>query len=458
MPAATLPRPDLDGVFVTEIVSAVGPTVTAASETDSETGKLRFLQKIIQPGWGSSAYYPADVLAETGAAAFPAGTHLYWDHPTKTEEFDIPERTLTKLAGVTTEAAQWMEAGPEGAGLYAMCEVRSEYAGPVKEMQEWIGTSIRAYIAVEEGEAEGRRGDIATAMLVNEFNSVDFVTVPGAGGKIVRVFESAGRPAIEMPQPAAEGDKQAEEAYIQSQWVEARVHSMLTVFFDDLYGGGYLTKPNRIAMSGAVGKMLDVLAEVIDSEAADMKERRPWQQAPGPGELDEGDDGDSTSVEESSSTLPDMTAGEPNQEDGTMADTEVSTESGESTTTTTSEAGPDQAIIDRMNRSDARAHASEAVAELELPAPVRHKIREAALATIPTTEAGDVDFDKLDEQIEEARKAETEYLSEVTESGKITGMGGDAKPADESDEDLMDAYLERRGVNKAGREAAARRG
>ena len=54
--------------------------------------------------------------------------------------------------------------------------------------------SIRAAASVESGKRAGRRGPVITELL--EGISVDLVTRPGAGGKLISLLESAhGRPA-----------------------------------------------------------------------------------------------------------------------------------------------------------------------------------------------------------------------------------------------------------------------
>lgn len=41
---------------------------------------------LITPGWGSSGYYAAEVLESAAAdRVFPAGTHIYFDHPSASE-------------------------------------------------------------------------------------------------------------------------------------------------------------------------------------------------------------------------------------------------------------------------------------------------------------------------------------------------------------------------------------
>ena len=44
--------------------------------------------KIIQPGWGSSGYYPKDVLERDGSKVFTKGVKMYWNHQTISEEYE----------------------------------------------------------------------------------------------------------------------------------------------------------------------------------------------------------------------------------------------------------------------------------------------------------------------------------------------------------------------------------
>jgi hypothetical protein len=41
--------------------------------------------KLIQPGWGSSGYYSAEVLERDGPKVFPLGTQMFWNHATQSE-------------------------------------------------------------------------------------------------------------------------------------------------------------------------------------------------------------------------------------------------------------------------------------------------------------------------------------------------------------------------------------
>ena len=147
--------------------------------------------KLIAPGWAltSGNYYSEAMLRDSGPEAFTAGTQMFWDHPTKTEETDRPERSVRDLAAKLVTDARYDAAGTNGPGLYADAKVYEAFQPAVNELAGDIGVSIRAFGTGHRGDAEGRTG-----MLVDEFTevaSVDFVTVPGAGGEILPLFEAA---------------------------------------------------------------------------------------------------------------------------------------------------------------------------------------------------------------------------------------------------------------------------
>ena len=145
--------------------------------------------KMIAPGWGSSGYYSAELLKRDGPKAFPAGTQMFWDHATPTEEAERPEGSLARLAAVTVKTPAFDEQGPAGPGLYSEAKVFSQYAGALEELAPHIGVSIRGHGVVKSGEADGRKGLIVEKLL--PARSVDFVTTPGAGGQVLSLFEAA---------------------------------------------------------------------------------------------------------------------------------------------------------------------------------------------------------------------------------------------------------------------------
>lgn len=182
-----------EGTDNRELVDLVESAVTLREAAVSEDGTARI--KLIQPGWGASGYYSRPVLERDGPKVFTRGTKMFWDHPTRTEERERPEGTLEKLAAELTEDASFDTQGADGPGLYANARVFEKFKPTVEDLAPHIGVSIRAAGKVTPGTAEGRTGLIIDQLV--EGYSADFVTMAGAGGKVVDVFEAAGRRAID---------------------------------------------------------------------------------------------------------------------------------------------------------------------------------------------------------------------------------------------------------------------
>lgn len=144
----------------------------------SSLGDGKYRIRIIVPGQGSSGIYTAENLAES-AHLFKAGTEMFIDHPTETEEWERPERSIRDYAGVFLEDAT---VGEDGA-LYTVCKVFSGVNKLIRDKWEHIGVSINAWCADPISE-DGIVPPIAGV------RSVDFVTTPGAGGAIIDLLES----------------------------------------------------------------------------------------------------------------------------------------------------------------------------------------------------------------------------------------------------------------------------
>lgn len=144
----------------------------------SSLGDGKYRIRIIVPGQGSSGIYTAENLAES-APLFKAGTEMFIDHPTETEEWERPERSIRDYAGIFLEDAT---VGEDGA-LYTVCKVFSGVNELIKDKWEHIGVSINAWCADPISE-DGIVPPIAGV------RSVDFVTTPGAGGAIIDLLES----------------------------------------------------------------------------------------------------------------------------------------------------------------------------------------------------------------------------------------------------------------------------
>ena len=169
--------------FVSDSVALIEDVETNLIEANTR------MLKLIAPGQGSSGYYSADVL-KRDAGMFKAGTHNYIDHLTAVEEKTKPEGYLDRLASVLTEDARWYDDyNGHGPGLYAKAKVSEKFNTFLNDFGNDIGTSIRANGRVKIGEIDGKKGTIIEA--ITSVKSVDYVTVAGAGGKVLDLVESA---------------------------------------------------------------------------------------------------------------------------------------------------------------------------------------------------------------------------------------------------------------------------
>lgn len=164
--------------------SYIESNLSEKSITPTGTARIR----IIKPGWGSSGYYSETMLERDAAKVYTPGLHMFLNHPTPTEEKGRPERDLKDLAGVIEGNVKYEKNHPDGPGVYADAHIFAPYREMIREMAPFIGLSHRALGLSKPGQAEGRSGPIIESL--EKAHSVDFVTLPGAGGGIVQMYES----------------------------------------------------------------------------------------------------------------------------------------------------------------------------------------------------------------------------------------------------------------------------
>lgn len=226
-----------------------------------QKGRRRRIQ-LIDAGWSKNGrYYPASTLAEAAnARIYPAGTPMFIDHPTVSEQAERPERSVKDLAARLVTDARY-----ENGRLVAEADLFGVWGPVINEIADQIGVSIRAAGTLEYGEAEGREGPIVTAL--TEGISVDFVTSPARGGKVLELVESARTVPL------------AEAANIGA-WLEARLHLAFTQLADCMYGDGRLTRDERIGLSTAVGDALAAFVKRVEADEPQLYERDRWQAPP----------------------------------------------------------------------------------------------------------------------------------------------------------------------------------
>ncbi|MBO0826217.1 MAG: hypothetical protein J2P24_00405 [Streptosporangiales bacterium] len=205
-----------ESVTVTEAA-----TLTEAAKPAAPSGGRRFRARLIEGDrWGASGYYSREVLERDGPTVWAEGTHSYLDHPTETEMYDRPERSVRDLAGKIASTPVYEAEGPVGAGLYADVEVYPQYAEVVEAMASDIGLSVRAQATVTEGEVDGRTGRIVETIVPSSSSSVDFVTKAGAGGRLVSLLESVRGTVSEAVSDTA-WSSFSQSDYSDAQWKRA---------------------------------------------------------------------------------------------------------------------------------------------------------------------------------------------------------------------------------------------
>lgn len=264
--ATAVVDPEVESVVAAEAATPAPSRITiteASTGTMTASGRDRYWSRLIEGDrWGSSGYWSREVLERDGAKAFPMGSLSYLDHPTLTEEAERPERSVQDLAATIVSTPVY-----QGDGLYATVEVFPHVAPLIESLAGTIGLSIRGEGTGNVGTIAGRTGVIIESLDVG--HSVDFVTRAGAGGKLISLLEAAR--GAHAP---------VRESRNIGAWLEARLHLDLTSYADDMYGSGYLTRPERIVLSQAIGDGLTAWTARVQADAPQLFTRDLYTSPP----------------------------------------------------------------------------------------------------------------------------------------------------------------------------------
>lgn len=227
---------------------------------------------VIRSGWNTSGsrYYAADVLERDVPKVYGAGTQMFVDHPSASEADDRPERSVTTLAAVFLEDPWPVREDDGRVTMRTTARVFSPWQPLIAEAWPHIGVSINGHGRGDYGEREGRTGLVMEELTYGQ--SVDFVTRPGAGGRVVGLMESA-RAAAASPAGRAAITR---EAGSLGAYVESRIHLGFTTLADELYGDGRVDRAERITLSGAIGDALGVFVGRVQADAPQLYQRGRW--------------------------------------------------------------------------------------------------------------------------------------------------------------------------------------
>lgn len=403
---------------ITEATTTVTPQAVEGKNN-------RLLVGLITPGQGSSGFYPQPTLeAAASDKVFPAGTHMYLDHPTESEAYERPERSVRDLAAVLSEDARW---DPAAEALVAEAEIFGPYAEAIVAMKDHIGVSIRASAEV----SEGPKGRTIEKLVAAE--SADFVTKAGRGGSIMAVLESSRERVTEralqhgVEEATVNDRREALSSLVQRAYKSGDRSYVWLRDFDEQVA--------YFSVEGSQGEALYQQPYTNNEKGL-------------PGSLE----GERIEVRPRTTYVPVGEAGQlhttESQEDTTMATTQI--EEAELTglreqagRVEALEAERDQAATERDEARTALAQAqAEATAQesartrvregnANLAAPMVDRIVAEAMRDIPLTEGHELDTAAWQTRVDECRTNEEAYqasLEEARGAGTVTGFGGGTTP------------------------------
>ena len=384
----------------------------ALREASVESGRAAI--RIIEAGQGSSGLYPEDTLREAASGrVFAAGTPMFVDHPTSSEGYERPERSVRDLAGRLTEDA-WFADG----ALVAEAEIFPHWRDVIAGMAEHIGVSIRA---------DGRIDESGTVTEITRARSVDYVTEAGAGGRVDELIESA---------------RHAQEARNTADWIEVEIHRGVMGLVNAMWGeGGSLSRDEWQAVNDAVSDAMAAFRGRIAADVPDLLTRDPVGQADMPME----------------STTTDAPQGPTREEGRAMSETTAPADGAQTEHEGVSDAQFQEAIAARDQRIEAL---ERQIAEQRARDTVDRIVREATdlpeQARQRAAQAVDLSGDDLAEATRQALDAERAYVAEVRRQlgvGRVSGMG-ETQSADSGPRTVED--YQRLGLSEADAKAAAR--
>lgn len=393
----------------------------ATRSTNAETGVLEV--QFITPGWGSSGYYSRSVV-EAAAPLFAVGTHMYFDHPTPTEEQERPVRSVRDLAAVIVEAG-------------TVDKTTGAIRGKVKPLAPYkplltdeafaknVGLSIRGSASdITVGEAEGRTGPIIESLV--DLKSVDFVTRAGRGGRVLQVLESASPEVLDRAIARGIAEATADERrtqlsdVIRTAYASDKTYAWVRDFDESTVWFEASAENERSkTWQQAYTVATDDMTVALDGERFEVRPVTKYVPVTRPGSTTTTESEEDTmpqieearlrELEEASGRVPTLEAERDTEREGRI----------------TAERERDQLRAQESARTHARTRVTTANAQLATATVER--IVEASTRTVPLTEAGQLDTAALDTAVDAARTAEETYLAGLAEAagvGSVRGFGG----------------------------------
>lgn len=417
---------------------------------DAEAAKSgRLLIEIISPGWGSSGHYSAKVLENAVAEkVWAKGTHVYLDHPTESETYSRPARTVKDLVAKLTEDAHLDEQGRVVAQIQVFKPYRPLLTDP--DFAEAVGMSIRAAAEARMGEAEGRKGQIVTRLIPDRLNSVDVVTHAGRGGRILSVLESLRTPTDSDATEAAVSDQRealsnalnaaygGEKSYVGIRDFDPDA-GRVWFWYENPTGSGTYQVDYEADESGSItltGDPIEVRAKTVYVPIATQPTEAASTNVPAPAGQHH------PPTESKEDTMPEIEAGRLAQLEEAAG--RVPTLASERDQAVSRAEAAEAALRNHRNVDAARGILAEAAAASTTPVTFSALEQRGILAALPTTDAGDLDAAAFRSAVETEvnAKAKQSGAGRVSGFGATEGTGGKEIPTWDSIDSIYGAKKE----------------
>ena len=270
----------------------------------------------------------------------------------------------------------------------------------------------------------------------------------------------ASKLSCPVPFASTEAARLAEARNV-GHYFESRIHKAFTEAADDHFGQGHLSRPERIAMSGAIGDALDAFSESLTKNAPQLYQR----------DLYAGPDAAGSNVTEAAAGGPTQEADMADektlaalQESVSKIETRLTeTESKLSEAEKARDAEKQRADLAEGRLADIQAERIVRDATIDVegrkdpvsvfegmrPSAVQRAVDSVLAETLPRDADGKLDREKLIERARKAAKAERDYLAEHG-GNPVRDLGASrTDTGDVTDEQLAEAFQRVGGMSEA---------
>ena len=401
---------------IAEIIQS--PTINA----DESSGK--WLVEIISEGIGSSGAYPRKVLENAVTErVWPQGTKVFIDHPTESETYARPARTVKDLVGHTTRDAYIDESGR----IVTEVKIFKPFRPLLTDADfiQSVGMSIRAAAEVRPGEYEGKKTTVVTRLIPDVMNTIDVVTWAGRGGRVISLLESLRTPTDSDATEAAVSDQRAalsdalnaayggEKSYVGIRDFDPEA-GRVWFWYQNPTGSGTYQVDYTADESGSVtltGDPIEVRATTVYVPIATQPTEAASTNVPAPAGQHH------PPTESKEDTMPEIEAGRLAQLEEAAG--RVPTLASERDQAVSRAEAAEAALRNHRNVDAARGILAEAAAASTTPVTFSALEQRGILAALPTTDAGDLDAAAFRSAVE----TEVNAKAKQSGAGRVSGFG-----------------------------------